>query len=324
VGAYSEGDTVLCPGTGALATGVVREVHEDGTYTVDCEGEKGAIFHPLGLHSVPGSFGFWASRSCARIRGAAVADLKELVDSIGRQAHLMAECSAAMRAEEEHHRVQMLRGSRAARLIQEVCRVRLCFVRQRMKRYHQAEKQGMDDTLREKKLLTWFALLSVLQRFNEVMTRPAELEQQNRRYLELLDREAPPPPPPPLKEPPKVADEELHYRYRERRQKYAHAWEKAGRRVVGQEAFDRIRNLESGPAEQEKQLVAQKCYDHAMEAMSEQEHQEYLQRAWRLENDWASLDDPQTAHEFERWRDEKARAAAPKRPAAARGKSSAG
>mmetsp|Transcript_47149 Transcript_47149/g.95189 ORF Transcript_47149/g.95189 Transcript_47149/m.95189 type:complete len:181 (+) Transcript_47149:31-573(+) len=170
--------------------------------------------------------------------------------------------------------------------------------------------------MRERRLLTWFALFSVFQRFNEVMARPEKMERRQRQYLELLDRTDPPPPPPPLKDPPKKSDELLHYKYEERRAKYVDQWEKAGKMVVGQEKFDKILNMENGPAEKEKKLIAQKCFTLASEVMSEQEHQEFLQKAWRLENDWASMDDPASVQEeIDRWRDEKTKASAPKEKA---------
>jgi len=49
--------------------------------------------------------------------------------------------------------------------------------------------------------------------------------------------------------------------------------------------------MEKGPALKEKKLLAQYCEKQANEVMSEQEHQEYLGRAWRLENDWQDTED---------------------------------
>mmetsp|Transcript_21164 Transcript_21164/g.28521 ORF Transcript_21164/g.28521 Transcript_21164/m.28521 type:complete len:238 (+) Transcript_21164:1-714(+) len=206
-----------------------------------------------------------------------------------------------------------LRRTKAAKLIQEISKMNLNVMYQRMQMYKQAELQGRDDQMRERKLMMWFALFSVFQRFNDVMATPDKQVRRQKQYLELLDEEEPPPPAHPMKDPPVGLDEELHYKYEERRAKYADRWEKAGNMIVGREKFDKILNMESGPAEREKKHIAQKCFSKASEVMSEQEHQEFLQKAWRLENDWASMDDlASVQEEIDRWRDEKVTASAQK------------
>jgi len=201
---------------------------------------------------------------------------------------------------------------KAANLIQECSRVKLGYCRQRMQMYFDADACGRKPDIRAKMLMTYFSLLSVFARINEVLAEPAFLEKKNFLYRERLDREVPPPPPPPCKDPPNPEDEELHYRYEMSRMKYAQEWERAGRMVVGQENFEKkIRNLEKkdGPAEKEKRLIAAKCYEKAVEVMSEKEHHEYMLKAWRLENDWMSMDDSDvTKEDIERWMEEKEKA----------------
>merc|ERR1712217_156211 len=106
-----------------------------------------------------------------------------------------------------------------------------------MQIYHDSEEAGMKAKMRDRKVMTYFALLSVFGRFNEALAMPDKLSTRNRQYLERLNKTNPPPPPPPAKEPPKLDDEELHYRYEQSRMKYQRQWEKAGKMVVGQETF---------------------------------------------------------------------------------------
>lgn len=188
-------------------------------------------------------------------------------------------------------------AARAVKLIQDVARVKLHYVRQRMKLYRAAEEAGRDTKMRERKLLTWLALFSVLQKFDRRLKEPEIADVKEARFLRALP---PPPPPPPPMAPPSKDDEELHYRYEEMKARYEPQWKNAGRMVLGEEKFDAIRSLENGPAEKEKLLISQKCLEKANHVMSEREHQEFIRKAWCLENDWESLDevDPK---QIERW-----------------------
>lgn len=289
---------------------VVKKNWCDGTYDLDCnygvrEGVAGRL-----IENMDGSVGLWTAKSVASIRNIVVINLEEIVKDMRLHDQRMVDEALVMKEKAKSTRAKMLRRTKAARLIQEISKLNLHIMHQRMQMYDQAERQGRDDALRDKKLLTWFALFSVFQRFNDVMAQPEKQERRTQLYLEWLDAKDPPPPAPPLKDPPRQTDEELHYRYEERRNKYADRWEKAGKMVVGQERFEKILNMESGPAEREKRLIAQKCFAKATEVMSEQEHQEFLRKAWRLENDWTSMDDvAEVTEEIERWRDEKVKAA---------------
>mmetsp|Transcript_129742 Transcript_129742/g.361421 ORF Transcript_129742/g.361421 Transcript_129742/m.361421 type:complete len:716 (-) Transcript_129742:79-2226(-) len=277
---------------------------------------------PQDFQSEPSYIGVWVSDSEARIRNIAVTNLQDYIEDLKQQDHEMRREVQEREEEARLLKASLLRRTRAVRLIQEYIRCRQNFTFQRMQLYRQAEGLGSEDQLRGKRLLTWFALLSVFEKFNEVMARPEMMERRNRHYLEELDRECLPPPPPPLQDPPTAADVELHNRYEERRRKYARQWEKAGRMVAGPEKFDKMKNTQrDGPADLQKRLIAQKCYERAKEVPSEKEHQELLVKAWQLENDWATFDNPETArHEFERWRDEKARGSSMQKPSQQRSK----
>jgi len=312
---YQEGDIVRVQQgfeEGRSDEGRINEVNGDGTYMIGPVGLSDARdvkCHERDLRLLPGTVGIWCSRSIANIRSAIVTNLEDFVEDMRRQDRRMIEEEVVNQEREKHNRASMLRRTRAAKLIQEVSKMNLSIMKQRMQMYRQAERQHRDEQMRERKLLTWFALFSIFAKFNEVMARPEKMDKRQKQYLELLDLTDPPPPAPPLKDPPKDFDEMLHYRYEERRVRYADRWEKAGKMVVGQEKFEKILNMENGPAEREKKAIASKCFTKAAEVMSEQEHQEYLQKAWRLENDWVCMDDMAHAQEeIERWREEKTRA----------------
>merc|ERR1712125_101924 len=156
---------------------------------------------------------------------------------------------------------------------------------------------GRDTKLRERRLLTWLCLFSVLEKFDQRLKLPEIADVKEARFLRALP---PPPPPPPPQAPPSAADEDLHYRYEEMKARYEPQWKNAGRMALGEEKFDAIRSLENGPAEKEKVLISQKCLERANQVMSEREHQEFIRKAWCLENDWSSVDEV-NPNDIARW-----------------------
>eukprot|EP00747_Dinoflagellata_sp_TGD_P183717 gnl/TRDRNA2_/TRDRNA2_38811_c0_seq1.p1 gnl/TRDRNA2_/TRDRNA2_38811_c0~~gnl/TRDRNA2_/TRDRNA2_38811_c0_seq1.p1 ORF type:complete len:489 (-),score=151.16 gnl/TRDRNA2_/TRDRNA2_38811_c0_seq1:50-1450(-) len=176
------------------------------------------------------------------------------------------------------------RTKTASRLIQQLIRIKKKFMGQRMKLFQQAEEMGRDTKMREQRLMVWVALLSVCNKFEAKMHTKEIIEARTIKFLKTLD---PPPPPPPKEEPPSEKDEQLHYDYEAARAKWAHVWEKEGRMSLGMEKFAEITTMGRGHAEEEKRKIAEKCLERAVAVMSEQEHQAYLKKAWRLQNDFA-------------------------------------
>jgi len=268
-----------------------------------------------------GQVGLWAWKATASIRNMVLVDLTDLVEAYNDGREMMIQKRYATEDIQRREHATLLRQTKAARLIQEIGKMNLSVMQQRMQMYKQAELQGRDEIVRERKLLVWFALFSVFQKFNEVMALPHMAQKRLNYHLEMLDRTDPPPPAAPLQEPPNSTEEDLHYHYEAARAKYAHRWEKAGKRMYGGdgEKFHKILNAENSPAVKEKRLIAQKCFTKADEVLAESDHQDFLKKAWRLENDYASMEcvdgDPEEWAEIERWREEKQKALAPKQKA---------
>jgi len=212
---------------------------------------------------------------------------------------------------ERDKKLAMKRQSMAARLIQEVGKLKNGLLNQRMEMYYQAESQGREDQLRERKLLTWMTLLNVLAKINQEMSKPAKQDLRNKKFLQELDEECPPPPPPPMRPPPSQEEEDLHYRYEAMKAKYAWQWDKAGKKVLGWEKFEKVKNMQNEKDEttafafKHKKIMAQRCIDHAINAMSEKEHTEWLRKAWCFEHELAEADSESQKTEMEKWYNEK-------------------
>lgn len=181
----------------------------------------------------------------------------------------------------------------ASRVIVGVAKVKLNMMRQKMKLYEEAEYQGTEANLRARKLLTWMAILSFLQKFDSKMIEP-DIKQAKR--IEYLKRLEPPPPPPPAEEPPNSDDEELHDKYEAMIRRYENDWQAEGQKVLGE---DKFREVQKGlmkdrkgmtPAKREKDEIAKACLAKAQHVMNESEYQELLRKAWRLSDDHADLD----------------------------------
>lgn len=177
----------------------------------------------------------------------------------------------------------------ASRIIVGVAKVKLNMMRQKMKLYEESERMGTEDGLRARKLLIWTASLSFLRKFEEKMQEEDIMEAKKRNYLKNL---APPPPPPPPEEPPNPEDEELHDQYETMIRRYEKLWTAEGKKVLGTEKFEEIRNrTKDGPASKEKEIISAKCLQEAREVLNEVEYQELLRKAWRLRDDHSDLKD---------------------------------
>jgi len=227
------------------------------------------------------------------------------------------------RVAQERNRIEQLRRKqkakenstvRAVRLIQDMAKIKVSYIKQRMMQYQQAEKAGRDVTMRKQKLLTWLALLSVLEKFSKKANFPDIKKERESRFLKTLP---PPPPPPPSVDPPSQQEEELHFQYEAMKQEYEKLWTREGRNVLGGDKFQAMQAEENGHAEKEKSLIAQKCLERAMKVMSEHEHQDYIRKAWCLRNDWSSVDevDPK---EISEWAQREAASLAKRQPTSSR------
>lgn len=178
----------------------------------------------------------------------------------------------------------------ASRAIVSVSKVKLSLMRQKMTQYEESEKMGTEDSVRARKLLVWAAGLSFLKAFDVKMKQPEIEEAKMRNYLKNLDLNNPPPPPPPAEEPPNDEDEELHDKYEAMVRKYKKQWTAEGNKVLGPAKFEEIRNrTKDGPASKEKKIIAAKCLEEAGQVLNEDEYQELLRKAWRLQDDHAAL-----------------------------------
>lgn len=182
----------------------------------------------------------------------------------------------------------------ASRVIVSVARVKLKMMSQKMKMYEESEAKQSDGVLRARKLLMWTATLSVLSKFADKMRTPLIRQKMEEQYLKSLPA---PPPPPPLAAPPDAGDEELHEKYEAIIERYRPQWMEEGRKALGEEKFENLRNMKDGPASREKKLVAQKCIEQARSVLSQQEYLELLRKAWRLGDDHAALEE-YNQHEF--------------------------
>jgi len=182
----------------------------------------------------------------------------------------------------------------ASKVIVSVARVKLKMMSQKMKMYEESEAKQSDGVLRARKLLIWTATLSVLSKFAVKMRTPLIRQKMEEQYLKSLPA---PPPPPPLAAPPDAGDEELHEKYEAIIERYRPQWMEEGRKALGEEKFENLRNMKDGPASREKKLVAQKCIEQARSVLSQQEYLELLRKAWRLGDDHAALEE-YNQHEF--------------------------
>mmetsp|Transcript_35708 Transcript_35708/g.65533 ORF Transcript_35708/g.65533 Transcript_35708/m.65533 type:complete len:411 (-) Transcript_35708:139-1371(-) len=185
--------------------------------------------------------------------------------------------------EAQKQKLTQIRSTQAARTIQMIVRMKHDFKKQRMQYYYEAEESGRDQLLREKKLLIWVGLFSVLQKFDDHLQKPNVMSMLNAKVLKGLP---PPPPPPPKGPPPSKDDELLHDEYERNRALYMRQWTREGEMTLGKEKFEEMRNNPVGLAQKQKELIARVQMKKAMKAMSEKQFQDCLKKAWRLMNDW--------------------------------------
>mmetsp|Transcript_7161 Transcript_7161/g.10008 ORF Transcript_7161/g.10008 Transcript_7161/m.10008 type:complete len:207 (-) Transcript_7161:205-825(-) len=67
-----------------------------------------------------------------------------------------------------------------------IVRMKRDFKKQRMQYYYEAEDSGRDQLLREKKLLVWVGLFSVLQKFDDHLQKPNAMSMLNAKVLKGL------------------------------------------------------------------------------------------------------------------------------------------
>mmetsp|Transcript_43792 Transcript_43792/g.101154 ORF Transcript_43792/g.101154 Transcript_43792/m.101154 type:complete len:413 (-) Transcript_43792:67-1305(-) len=185
--------------------------------------------------------------------------------------------------EAQRQKLAQIRSTQAARTIQMIVRMKHDFKKQRMQYYYEAEDSGRDQLLREKKLLVWVGLFSVLQKFDDHLQKPNAMSMLNAKVLKGLPA---PPPPPPKGAPPSKEDELLHDEYEKNRALYMRQWTREGEMTLGKEKFEEMRKNPMGLAEKQKELIARVQMRKAMKAMSEKQFQDCLKKAWRLMNDW--------------------------------------
>mmetsp|Transcript_6942 Transcript_6942/g.19325 ORF Transcript_6942/g.19325 Transcript_6942/m.19325 type:complete len:670 (-) Transcript_6942:84-2093(-) len=101
-----------------------------------------------------------------------------------------------------------------------------------------------------------------------------------------------------------LEEEDLDKRYARKMARGAEESRKVGQRVLGEAKFEAMRNMEHGPAHQQKLIIAKKYYERALSAVSEVEHKQNLKMAFCLENDYDSHDQI-PPDEFQKWLDAK-------------------
>eukprot|EP00929_Paragymnodinium_shiwhaense_P022664 TRINITY_DN1441_c0_g1_i2.p1 TRINITY_DN1441_c0_g1~~TRINITY_DN1441_c0_g1_i2.p1 ORF type:complete len:460 (-),score=118.78 TRINITY_DN1441_c0_g1_i2:171-1550(-) len=244
-----------------------------------------------------GYVGLCASRCRVMVNNYTLENLSTYADFVKERDTMVFSEARALEKERLHEVAHAMQTLKAARLIQDVQRMKNSYVKQRMLRYEMAKESGTEQALRQRKLLSWMALLSVLNKMNDKLHEPALREDRERKFLKALP---PPPPPPPLAPPPTDAEEELHFQYQAMREVYAPQWDAVGRDTLGAEKWEEMRSKPHGPAQKQKKLICLDYLRKAREATTEGEHQDYLLRAWKLEHAWKSL------HDNEHGRSEKA------------------
>jgi len=286
----------------------ILDVSNAGTYTIKLEDEdEKSNVESLNLKPLPGCIGLFANQTRVSIRNVVMINLQEYVSSLRYQQQKMQEERVTLRLRERDTKAALKRRSMAARLIQEVGKLKNGLLSQRMEMYNQAEQQGREEQLREKKLLTWMTLLNVLAKINQEMSNPSKQDLRSKKFLEGLDEECPPPPPPPMRPPPSKEEEDLHYRYEAMKAKYAPQWNRAGGKVLGKEKFERVKNMQNdkdetgGFAFKQKKNIEEKCLEEAMNSMSERDHFNALKKAWCFEHELAEGDPESQKEEMERW-----------------------
>lgn len=286
----------------------VLDANQNGTYRIKLEEEDEKSGVPgSDLKPLPGCIGLFANQSQVTIRNVVMINLQEYVSALKYQQHKMTEERGMMKLKDRDSKAALKRRSMAARLIQEVGKLKNGLLGQRMEMYKQAETQGREEQLREKKLLTWMALLNVLSKINEEMKDPPKQGRHNEKFLRELDAECPPPPPPPQRPPPSKEEEELHYRYEEMKLKYEHQWDRAGKKVLGKEKFEKVKNMQSDKddntafAFKQRKVQAGRCLDNAINSMSEKDHYEWLRKAWCFEHEILEGDLESQKEEMEQW-----------------------
>jgi len=229
-----------------------------------------------------GYVGAWASRSQVNIRKVALTDLTEYVKAINDGNLAKVEEMQSRKSQQKNMGKMEAKTLKASRLIQEVAKLKINRMAQRMMQYTQWKEQGVDKKMYEQKILTWVVLFGFLQRCGEKLNDDHIKTERNKELLKKLPK---PPLPPPSGEPPSSFDEELHYEYEAKMNQYAEEWESVGKKVLGAEKFKLIKTGQKRAAEQEKKSIAHKLYLKAMEATCEADHQAYLKQALRLEHD---------------------------------------
>jgi len=279
----------------------ILDTNENGKYKIKLEDDEERNDVPSSdLRPLPGCIGLFANRTQVLIRNVVMINLAEYVGSLRQQQEKMAEERGLMKLRDRDSKAAMKRRSMAARLIQEVGKLKNGLLGQRMEMYKQAEAQGREEQLREKKLLTWMALLNVLSKINEEMKDPPKQGRHNEKFLRELDDECPPPPP-------SKEEEELHYRYEEMKLKYEHQWDRAGKKVLGKDKFEKVKNMQNDKddttafAFKQRKTMAQKCLDNAINSMSEKDHYEWLRKAWCFEHELLDGDLQSQKEEMEQW-----------------------
>lgn len=245
-----------------------------------------ASFVDISLGS--GSIGIWASNSQVRFKDLKIHDLQDFVRQRDQSVEIYRAEHLRLTAAARYKEASESRGKKATVFVQTIMRTKLRYVHQRMMKYQQSVTAGRDAKVREKTLQVWFVLLRVLAKFDTKLREPNLARDME---TELLKSLAPPPLPPPASDPPSVADEDLHCRYEERKRQYEKQWVSAGLAWFGQKDFAILRDLEHGPAEKEKKVVARHCLERAMEVMDELEHQQMIRKAWCLEHDRTSIEE---------------------------------
>eukprot|EP00928_Gymnodinium_smaydae_P070876 TRINITY_DN54622_c0_g1_i1.p1 TRINITY_DN54622_c0_g1~~TRINITY_DN54622_c0_g1_i1.p1 ORF type:complete len:897 (+),score=187.39 TRINITY_DN54622_c0_g1_i1:128-2692(+) len=246
-----------------------------------------------------GSLGVYASRSKVLVRNFSSIDLQSLVDSTEAAQHNLMVEGRRRESQRTAYKALKMQSLKAVSLVQDVMRIKLRFIKQRMRACAQAHTAGQDGDLRARRMLVWLSLLKVMSTLGKKLRTPEIRDAMELNYLRSLP---PPPPPPPAEDPPTKEDEALHYQYEEMRALYEPQWSRAGKRALGPDKFNKLRTMEKGPADAEKKIIAQKCLEQAMSVMDERKHQEYVRKAWRLEHDRASLEDVDE-EEFRSWVD---------------------
>mmetsp|Transcript_48754 Transcript_48754/g.156669 ORF Transcript_48754/g.156669 Transcript_48754/m.156669 type:complete len:404 (+) Transcript_48754:51-1262(+) len=280
---------------------------------VDLETMLLELKKPIALRMVvcrmqPGHLGIWVGKSAvAWVKDYSVVDFTDYEDQLRHGGHMVSLAKKQQEQDEYLAKVSDRRQEQAATTLQCAVHLRKEMVKQRMRVYRDAEAAGQAQDLREATALQWVFLLAFFNKIDKVLHEPEIFEPIYHEYLETLDRECPPPPPPPLEKPPRERDEELQHKYEVTKATHTQLAKSTALRVLGPDQYERLRTSEKGVAllQMQKGSIAQKCWEQAMQATTERDHQEYLRKAFCLENDYDSVEDI-APEEFKRWLESKA------------------